>query len=259
MIHIHPSATGIAEASVLYRNVLAEGVLAWSSQTADGFAANAIGPQTYDFWTPSAVPATLSVTLDAPQACDTAAIIAHTLGTAGATVEVQHFSGGAWVTAQAVTPEDDADLVLLFGEVTAAQWRIRITGAVASIGVAMIGQRMVIPDGVTAGYTPVNLALDVELSPSVTIRGQYVGAYIKRQGAGTDIPLAQQERWWVQGEAAPFISHYNAGRPFIWMSCPDLHPEDGTYCWRDGNALSANYGPGSVWASMTMQVSAYVA
>ncbi|MGA0540735.1 hypothetical protein [Neotabrizicola sp. VNH66] len=258
MIHIDPTATDTERASVLYRNVLSEGTLAWSSETADGYAANALGPQTYDSWTPSAVPATLSVTLGAPVTCDCAAIIAHTLGSAGATVEVQHFTGGIWVTAQSVTPPDDRDIVMIFGAVSAAQWRIRVIGAVASIGIVMIGPRLLIPGGTQAGYEPLNLALDVELSPSITIRGQYVGAYVKQMGAGTPIALAAQEREWVQTEAVPFIAHYNAGRPFVWMSCPDMLPEDGHYCWRAGNTLSASFGPGAMWADMSMQVSAYV-
>lgn len=258
MIHIDATATDTLDSAVMYRNVLAEGTLAWSSETADGFASNALGPQTYDFWTPASVPATLSVTLGAPVACDTAAIIAHTLGSAGATVEVQHYTGGTWVTAQSVTPDDDADIVMIFGAVEADQWRIRVTNAVAAIGVAMIGPRLLIPGGTQADYVPLNLALDVELSPSVTIRGQFVGVYTKQVGAGTPIALAAQEREWVQAEAAPFIRHFNAGRPFVWMGCPDLLPEDGHYCWREGETLSASFGPGAMWADMSMQVSAYV-
>ena len=75
MIYASIDATELNEASALFRNVFAEGVLAWSSQSADGFAANALGPQTYDFWTPTALPATLSVTLGAAVECDACAII----------------------------------------------------------------------------------------------------------------------------------------------------------------------------------------
>lgn len=256
MIHINPDATAIAEALVLYRNVLAEGTLSASSEAPDGFAANALGPQTFDSWTSISVPATLAVTLDVPVACDACAIIAHTLGSAGATVEVQYHDGSDWVTVQSVTPTDDRDLLLIFGEVSSTQWRIRITGAVASIGVAMIGPRLLIPFGVVPDYTPINLALSIELGPHITRGGQFLGNRVQRVGASTRIQLAPQERWWIEQDAKPFIAHYNSGKPFIWASCPDLLQEDMAYCWRSGDTLAVSYGAGAVYGSMSMEVAA---
>jgi len=244
---------------VLYRNVLAEGTLAWSSQTVDGAAANALGPQTYDFWTPASLPATLSTTLASPTVCDACAIIGHTLGSKGATVLVEWWNGSVWVIAQTLIPADDRDLLLIFGEQTSAQWRIRITGTlVPSIAVVMIGSRLLIPGGVQADYVPINLSLDIELAPSITVRGQYVGTFLKRSGASTGLALALQERLWIETEASPFIAHYNAGQPFIWASCPDLLPEDMAYCWRAGNTLRAEYGAGAVYGSLALEVQAYV-
>ncbi|WP_283177889.1 hypothetical protein [Gemmobacter sp. 24YEA27] len=261
MIHIENSATGTRASSVAYRNVLVEGVLSWSSQTPDGFAANALGPQTNDAWKPSAMPATLSVILPVAVDCDCAAIIAHTLGSSGATVHVEgSLTGASWVTVSTVTPTDDRDLIMLFAsDVPYPRWRIRITGPTAPhIGIAWIGPRFFIPDGVAAGYVPVNMALDIELKPSVTRGGQYLGVSVKKKGAGTSISLTPQRRWWIQSDAAPFIEHYNLGRPFLWMSCPDLFPDDGHYCWRAGDTLSANFGAGAVYGDLSMEVSAYV-
>ncbi|NPD15799.1 hypothetical protein HOY34_11360 [Xinfangfangia sp. D13-10-4-6] len=261
MIHIEPSATGISESAVTYRNVLTEGALSWSSQTPDGFAANTLGPQTYDYWTPAAMPATLAVALPDPVDCDCAAIIAHTLGSSGATVHVEgSLAGASWVTVSTVTPADDRDLFMLFSaEQPYSRWRIRITGPTApAIGIAWIGPRLFIPDGVAAGYKPLNMALDIELKPSVTRGGQYLGVSVKKKGGGTSIPLVPQRRWWIQSDAAPFIEHYNHGRPFLWISCPDLHPDDAHYCWRAGDTLSASFGAGSVYGDMSMEVSAYV-
>lgn len=258
MIHIHPAATSVLEAMVLYRNVLAEGALSASSQTADGFAANALGPQTYDFWKPAAAPAWLRGVLAAPVECDSAAIIAHTLGSAGATVGVEYWDGGAWHVAISVSPDDDRDLLLLFSAAEAQEWRIVVNGAVTSIGVAMIGPRLLIPWGVVPDYTPINLALSIDLAPNITRGGQFLGNRIQRVGAGTSIQLAPQERDWIEGAARPFIAHYNAGKPFVWASCPEVLPDDMAYCWRSGGVLSAAYGPGAVYGSMSMEVAAYV-
>ncbi|MCB5411775.1 hypothetical protein [Pseudogemmobacter faecipullorum] len=261
MIHIEPSATAVNASAISYRNVLAEGTLLWTNQTADGFAANALGPQTYDAWVPSALPAAISSLLPEPVECDCAAIIAHTLGSAGATIMIQaSATGSSWVTLSTLTPEDDRDIFVLFSaEQAYPRWRILITGTTPpSIGIAWIGPRMLIPGGVQAGYVPLNMALDVELSPSITVKGQYVGAYTKRTGGGTSIPLATQDREWLRYDAPEFIAHYNAGKPFLWMSCPDELPEDAHYCWRDGNTLAASFGAGARRGDLTMQVSAYV-
>lgn len=264
MIHIEPTAFAIEQSAVLYRNVLAEGSLGWSSQTADGFAANALGPQTFDAWVPSAMPANLNVTLAAPVECDCAAIIAHTLGSSGATayVESRNATTGAWTLMASVTPTDDSNIVLLFSDVSGTaynQWRIRVTGpTIPAIGVAMIGPRLLIPGGTLSGYVPVNLALSVDLLPNTTRGGQFLGNRVQKVGAGTSIPLCPQERWWVESEASAFIAHYNLGKPFIWMSCPELLPEDGSYCWRSGATLSATFDAGAVWGDMSMEVAAHV-
>jgi len=259
MIHLDPSATSVNDSMVMHRNVLSEGTLAWSTQTADGSAANALGPQTYDFWTPASLPATLSVTLAVAATCDACAVIGHTLGSNDATLFVEWWDGTAWAVAQTLVPENDRDMLLIFGEQTSAQWRIRVTGStVPSISIVMIGPRLLIPDGVQAGYVPINLALDVELAPSITVRGQYVGTFTKRTGGATSIGLAQQDRLWIETDAAPFIAHYNSGTPFIWASCPDLLPEDMAYCWRAGNTFRASYGAGALYGVLGMEVSAYV-
>ena len=258
MIHIDPSAVAIRDAFVMHRNVLAEGALSASSAAADGAAANALGPQTYDFWTPTAVPATLAVTLASAVECDCAAIIAHNLGSKGATVEVQRHNGSTWISVQSVTPEDDSDIFMLFEGVEASQWRIRVTGAVASIGVAMIGPRLLIPKGALPDYVPIYRALNVELMTSVTLGGQYVGSRRRRTSAGASIQLYQQELDWVEVEFDPFIEHFNAGLPFVWASCPDDLPRDAAYCWRAGPTIQPSLSFGARFVAISMEVSAYV-
>ena len=260
MIHITPGATDVLASMVLHRNVMAEGGLWFSSQAADGAAANALGPQTYDFWTPTAVPAWLGVTLPAPVECDACAIIAHNLGSKGATVDVMCFDpvAAADVVLATISPSDDRDILVLFDAPACASWWIKITGAIASVGVLMFGPRLLIPWGITPDYTPINLALSVELAPNITRGGQFLGNRIQRIGAGTSIQLAPQEREWIEQDARAFIAHYNAGKPFIWASCPEVLSDDMAYCWRSGGVLSASYGAGAVYGSMSMEVAAYV-
>lgn len=52
MITLLAGATDTRAPSVLFSNVFGQGVLSASSEEADGFAANALGPQTFDYWRP---------------------------------------------------------------------------------------------------------------------------------------------------------------------------------------------------------------
>jgi len=260
MIHIEGGASGAREAMALYRNVLAEGVLAASSETDDGFMENALGPQTNDFWTAETLPAWLGVTLPSAVTCDSAGIAAHTLGSAGATVAVQAYIGAAWVTVATVTPEDDDDILILFAEAEAEQWRIYITGAgdAPHLGIASIGPKLPFPLGVAADYRPIYMAHEIELMSSQTRGGQFLGNRINRIGAATTISLAQQEREWIETDGRPFMAHFNEGRPFFFASCPDLLPEDAAYCWRSGGNPFGAYGPGARYGTVTLDVEAYI-
>lgn len=257
MIYIEPGAENTLDGLILYRNVMAEGTLTASTEAVDGFAANALGPQTYDYWTPTAVPANLAVTLPTAVLCDCCAIVAHNLGSKGATVAVQYYDG-AWITAAETTPTNDTDILMIFEGVASDQWRILVTNAVASIGICMIGPQLVVPQGARVGYTPLNLAVSVELAPSITVKGQYVGTFVKRQGGEISVALALQTKEWVEEDAAGFITHFNDGQPFIWASAPEVLPDDLGYCWRRSNRIQIVYNAGAELAEINMELQAYV-
>ena len=259
MIQIDPLVTNAAEAMVLYRNVLSEGTLSASTTGTGGAVGNLLGPQTSDFWGPTALPATVAVALSAPVMCNCAAIIGHTLGAAGATAIIEYDDAG-WQTAATITPTTDRDILLLFPDETSDDWRIRFTGASAALTVslALIGPRLILPLGLAAGYTPITQAPNIDAMPSLTMGGQFQGARHKKRGYGTQVPLAPQERAWVDGAGAEFIQHYNEVRPFVFASAPSVLTKDFAYCWRTGQPLTPSYSAGAIYASMTMEVGAYV-
>ena len=259
MIHIHPQALGIEQSSVLYRNVLAEGVLTTTSQTAGGEVGNALGPQTADYWSPAATPAYMIVTLTEAVECDSAAVIGHNIGSMGGTVAVQRDDGTGWSTVWLINPEDDSDILMLFPPQMGIQWRLRVDGPAAiHVSIGMIGPRMLIPLGTRSGYTPITQALNIEMLSNTTRGGQFLGNRVHRIGAATTIPLAEQDADWILYDARDFIRHYDLGRPFIWATSPSELPEDLAYCWRAGDALAANLGPGALKGDLTLNVQAYI-
>lgn len=235
-----------------------------SQLDSDGSAANALGPQTGDAWVPASIPAWLHVSATQPHRADCVAIIAHTIGSSGNTliVEASRNGGTTWVRQTEMTPADDKDIFILFdsNDLTGfADWRIRLINGVApAIGIAWIGPRLFVPMGVQSSYTPINLAADIVLTTSSSITGQYVASYIERKGGGTAIQLAPQARNWVQSDASDFIAHYNSGKPFLWLSCPDRMPDDAHYCWRAGPVMGASFSTGSQWVDVSLEVNAYV-
>lgn len=244
---------------ILHENQLARGALSWSSQTADGFAANALGPQTYDYWTPAALPAWIQTTLPQAVECNSVAVVAHNLGSKGCTVIVEHQDGAAWVENMRHTPSDDSTILMLWNGAIAASWRIRVTGPSApSIGVAMIGKRTTIRAGLLAGYTALPHARRVDLLGGDSMGGQFLGTRIKRQGAETTIDFGDVPRTLVDDQLAGFRQHFNAGLPFIWASDPRGDPLDAGYCWRSNGELRAVYGEDD-WASLSFDIEAFAA
>ena len=261
MMVVKVGAQDIAGSSVLWDNILAAGVVTWSSQTADGAALNVTEVATSDYWTPSAVPAWVAVDMGAGVSVNGAGIAAHNLGTVGATVAIQSSDNGStWVTRETATPTDDGAIFFALPNLTARYWRVYVTGAVASIGVAFIGQRLTFPSGVLSGHLAINNAKQYKLLNSQTIGGHYLGNRKISTGASTNINfgLVRSER--VETELKPFIDYYNSGGAFFYAGSPLNWPNDIGYCWRpagDGG-LRPVYEAGGKLANISLEVNAYV-
>src|SRR5690606_29845966 len=114
-------------------------------------ALNAIGPQTSDFWQPNSLPAFIGAALPSAEFCDSFAIFGHTLGSSGATATLQRreAAAGPWLDVASISPEDNRDIFMIFGEEPGIEWRIRITGSsLPFVSIAWIGPRLLIPGGV---------------------------------------------------------------------------------------------------------------
>lgn len=263
MIYIPPSLDEQRQALILWDNVLTRGTLFSSASLAAGPKENALGPQTYDYWMPSTMPANLRTqSLPVAETSNCAAIFAHNLGSTGCSVRIEYSVDGSTGWTQAMPYQavpDDGPILLMFPAQAGKGWLLRISGGTApSVGLVMIGKALRVPGGVLSGYVPLSAAKTVDLMSSVTLGGHFVGTRAIRQGAGTQIPLAEQPREWVEGDAAPFIDHYNRGGTFAWASCPELLRDDVGYCWRSGDTLRGQVDPGLRYVQgMTMQVLSY--
>jgi hypothetical protein len=247
--------------AILWNNVFNDGTVTVSSETADGAGANALEETTFDFWIPSAVLASISVDLGSARICDAAGIAAHTIGSTGASVEVQSSDNGAtWVTRAASTPSDNETILILFPAVSARYWRILLTGAVAAIGVVKLGRRLIIPTGVLSGHVGLHHAREIELLTNQSIKGQFLGNRIIKMGAETDINFGLMDVEFVENDMAEFERHYNEGGTFFYAGSPSRLPKDVGYCWRQERAgsMRPSYDEGSTLMNVSIQVAAYV-
>lgn len=264
MISLLAGATQAESPAVLFDNAFARGTLAASSAAADGAAANIVGPATFDYWKPAALPADLTLTLAAAETFDALALVAHDLGSKGATLVVKYSATAvsAFVTLATITPGDDTPLAMIFGAVSAQRWRLELTGAaVPAIGVAMVGQRLVIPANIAAPYTPTHFAARVELLTGASLGGQLFDSRIKRRGVQNSIRFNPVLRSWMGASLPAFARHYDSGLPFLWVASPAYDLSDVGYLRRAEGAgeLRPAIASGGLWADLALEVDGYAA
>jgi hypothetical protein len=262
-IKIEAGTLGTLGTNILYDNAFHDptAVITASTATADGQPQNATNEATWDFWVPTAVPATLKLDAGAPIMCNAAAVAAHNLGTVGATIQVQSSPDDAtWTTRGSEVPTDDGVVIILFPDTTAQYWRLRITNAVASIGVAFIGTRLKFANSVLSGHVGLNNAKRVELLNATSIGGQFLGNRIRRVGAETTVNFGLVDTTFADGDFSPFKDWYNDGHAFFFASSPSVWPDDIGYCWRPEGAgeIRPVYEEGGLLTNLSMDVAAYV-
>jgi hypothetical protein len=245
---------------VLWDNLFSQGTLAASTESTDGEKENAVDGTTYDFWTPTALPATLSVTLGSGAPASYVGIAAHDLFTGGCTVAVEYYSGG-WVELATVTPTDNKTLIIAFAETTATQFRLYITGTTPpSIGVAFIGDVVRFDTGILPAYTPIAYSDEIELLNSQTMNGQFITNRVNMVGAKTNVNLNILDRTFVEGsDFQSFRNYYNLGNPFFFASNPSELDFDVAYCWRQkGGEIKPTFSNNGIFYTTSMSLEAYV-
>ena len=247
--------------SVLRDNIYTYGTVTWSSQ-ATGFAAlNVADDETWNSWKPTAVPATISCDVGFDKNCNCAGIAAHNLGSSGATVQVQYSDdGAAWTTVATYAPLTDEDIMIFWDLETHRYWRLRVTGAVANIGVLFIGVRLVFPVTVLSGHKPLHHSRKVELLTNTSMTGQFLGNRRLKQSAQTNVNLGLLDRDWVEGTLPTFEDHYNNGRTFFYCSDPTNAPKDFGYCRRpqSSDEMNISWEEGDILAQVDFDVEAFV-
>jgi len=219
-----------------------------ASSAAVDFPADApLNELTYEFWRPTALPATWTLNAGSSVAVNYFGIAAHTLGSSGNTVSIQSSPDNTtWTTIDSITPTDNSPIMFLFVSVTAQYYRIEISGgAIPSIGVIYIGTVLEMLRPCYGGLTPISLSRDSVIRPNRSEGGQWLGRSVIRSGSSMKVQYSILENNWVRTTFKDFIDDAVV-YPFFFAWRPDNYPEDVGYVWVQDDIKPSNMGRNSL-------------
>lgn len=240
-----PTEAGANNARICYQTYT-RGNVPTVSTTATGYFASALSNAlTYEFWQPTASPATVEYDLGSNKSLDYFAIGAHTLGTTATAVDIEVSTNGAtYSNVSGYTPEtDQASLVLLAEPITARYVRFKFTYADDAPKMAVIycGLSLKMERGMYGGHSPVTLSRDTELYPQEAVSGQWIGRSIVSHGFQSSASWQHLTAQWYRDYFDPFVS--SARRyPFFFAWRPAGFPNEVALCWTTGNIRPSNMG-----------------
>lgn len=228
---------------ILWNSVTRRGTLAVSTE-AEGFdGVNSLTSTEADDWKPTAMPATWTLTFDATETVNAVGINSHTIGTAGATVTVQEWTGSAWADVIAATPSDDTPIAFLFKARSTDRLRLNITGSTEPrIAVIYVCEAIEIPQLVYGGATtPIDLARVTQYDTTISTGGRYMGRSIKYAKNENDFTVEHLTEYYVRNTLDPFIDDARV-YPYFLLERPITYPTTLSYRWMDEDITPQRMG-----------------
>lgn len=206
-------------------------------------ATNLANPSTVNSWLSESLSEQLVTVDDIDGQTDYVGIARHNLGSGDiAILAVEAITadlGADWeVVHPGFVPGDDAPILLRFpaGFYTGVRLRLAPDAVAPTIAVLFVGKLVVIPTGISPGYTPIVDGEDVDIVGGRAEAGDFLGEIVVGAELSTSTPLTLLPREWYDDEFRPFIKAANNGAPFFFAWSPVLRPEQVGYCWFDQSA-----------------------
>ena len=239
---------------VAWQNLGAAATLGGTAVLTGGERANAVSGSTYDKWRPdvSTTEAILSFDFGTATSISFAALAAHNAYSHAATVVVERSSDGAtWVDggAGAITPTDNNVMAWRMVAQSYRYWRFKFTGLTASdalsVGVAFLGNDLVIPRRFYQGFSPVITPTEVQLQSNVSVGNELLGSSVIGSGSTLSAQIGNIEPSFIRGaDWVAFQRAFGTGAGFFFGWRPAKYPQDVYYCARSGGVIRPdNSGP----------------
>jgi hypothetical protein len=220
------------------------GTVAGSTQAAGFDAAFAANANTAQWWRPTAVPATWTLTFTSAP-ISYFGIASHNCGTVGATIEYQTWDGAAWVTRATHSPTDDTAIFGLVRRRTQDRARLRFTGAIPTIGVIYFGDVLEFPRKASyTGSTAYNRATQDEYSTPISDGGQFLGRYVTRRSMPAMLKVEHLSEAWADTYLYPVIEDMKA-RPVFMADRPSQFPASVAFGYSTGPIIPERRIPNS--------------
>lgn len=232
----------LTHARIGYRTLLtASGATLTPSTEADGFLASNVKRTTTDaWWKPTALPATLTLTLPETRRADYLGIASHDLG--GFTVKYEYNDGSSWVEIEEFLQNDNSTIMLLHDTILSNQYRITISGGsgLPRVGVVYIGEALAMQQPIYGGVTP-PIIPEVETRPNQSDTGQFLGVSVIRRTQPFSATWQHLTASWYRQNLVPFLQSFESSPCFVsWR--PAKFPDEVVYMWRTGNPAASNMG-----------------
>lgn len=193
------------------------GTVTGSSEAAGFGAALAANQMTYQFWRPTALPATWEIAFASAQAVSYFGIAAHNLGSKGCTVNFQTWNGAAWVTHASHTPANDSAILFLCARKTVTKARIQITGAnVPDIAVIQFGDATEFPQKAAyVGRQDYEQLVKSEYRVTQSDGGHVLGRYYDRKSLSLSLAVENLSETWKAATLDALIVHLKTYAAFV--------------------------------------------
>lgn len=206
------------------------GTVTASTEAAGYAAALAANGKTTQYWRPTAVPATWTLTFSTAK-ISYFGIAAHNLGTVGGTVESQIWDGAAWVTKASCSPTDDLPIFGLVRRRDQDRARLRFTGAIPTVGVIAFGDVTEFPRKATyTGSMSFDRMTQDVFSTNISDGGQALDRFITRQPVSVKMTVDHLPEDWVQAYLEPVIDYMRLKSVFI-ADRPAKFPKSVAYAY----------------------------
>lgn len=130
-----------------------------------------------------------------------------------------------------IAPDTSEPLFVLFAPVTAAAFRVELTGNPAAIGWIRFGRALQMETRSRyPGRIPVALASARRVAANVSARGNPLALIVERSGRPLAFEWTHLSEAWVKAELPAFLSAIEAA-PFLIADRPGPNPEDLALCW----------------------------
>lgn len=234
---------------ICYNNLAKDASVTVSTETTGFVGTNTQNALTYNFWKPTALPATIEYDIGTQTTVDFCGIAAHNLGTSGCTVTLQYDDGmspASWVTIDSQAPSDNSIILFLFDSIASNKFRLLVeavdsNSTVPALGVVYLGQQLAMPLEMYGGHTPITLSKTTVVRPQTSEGGQWLGISKIRQGAATTIDFSNLTASWLRSNFKPFMDDA-IDNPFFWAWRPTSFTSEVAYCKTNGDIAPSNTG-----------------